>query len=73
MRISREMVEELTAMVPKRTILVLGDNAYTNRYLMKDLPENVHFIGHVRLNAAVYGEPDKSPTRARSGRGDGGR
>lgn len=61
--LAREMVEELSAMVPGRSIRVVGDNAYTNSHLMKDLPENVQFTGHARMNAVVYGEPDNSKKR----------
>ena len=61
--LAREMVEELSAMVPDRSIRVIGDNAYTNSHLMNDLPKNVEFIGHARMNSAVYGEPDNSKKR----------
>jgi len=61
--LAREMVEELSAMAPDRSIRVIGDNAYTNGHLMKDLPENVEFVGHARLNSVVHGEPDNSKKR----------
>lgn len=37
-----------------RLLVALGDGGFTNRSLLRDLPERTHFIGRIRDNARLY-------------------
>jgi hypothetical protein len=60
-----EMIQLLAQAHPKRQLLVIGDNAYCNRSIVRPLPDNVHFLGRGRMDAALYAPPPKSCGRGR--------
>jgi hypothetical protein len=45
------------AFAPERTVYVVGDTAYTNRTTMEGRPANVQVVGHMRVDAALFGPP----------------
>lgn len=48
-----------------RRLWAVGDGGYTNRTVLKQLPERVTFIGRIRADAKLYTLPDPSTTRGR--------
>lgn len=64
---AREMVARLGAEFPDRSLIVIGDAAYTNSSLIKNRPANVTLVGRGRLDAALYAPPPR-PRRGQKGR-----
>ena len=62
--LAAQMVAIVASADVKRSFCVVGDNAYANGSVVKPLPDNVHFIGRARLDAALY----SLPRRQRMGR-----
>lgn len=61
-----EALKELRQSVDaERKIICSGDGGYTNRSLLKALPENVAFIGRIRKDAKLFAHPDEQPSRGR--------
>lgn len=64
-----EMAQELLQLVsrtfPNRSFLVLADNAYVNRSVVRPLPDNLHLIGRGRMDAALYAPPPAYRGRGR--------
>lgn len=60
-----KMLKDLAKHLPKRRFLVFADNAYVNRSVVRELPENVHLVGRGRMDAALYGAPNKPRGRGR--------
>jgi hypothetical protein len=56
---AREMVARLAAEFPDRSLIVMGDAAYTNSSLVKNRPANVTLVGRGRLDAALYALPPR--------------
>ncbi len=48
-----------------RPLWVVGDGGYTNRTVLKDLPERTVFIGRIRSDAKLYALPEINPTGRR--------
>jgi len=63
--LARQMLHEVLAWFPGRGFTLVGDGAYACKELLLDLPEQVHFVGRMRGDAAVY---DPKPPRARKGK-----
>lgn len=65
-----ELAAEVIGLVaerhPERNFLVIGDNAYVNRSIIRDRPENVEVLGRGLMGAALYGPP---PRKKKKGRG----
>jgi len=60
------MIQLVHESFPKRAFLMVGDNAYMNRSIIRPLPERIDFVGRGRMDAALY---DLPPTkRKRRGR-----
>ncbi|MCJ7589236.1 MAG: transposase [Candidatus Aminicenantes bacterium] len=57
-----QIVLEIVSWLPERLFLLLVDGAYASGTLMRHLPPNVHVVGRMRTDAAVY---DLPPTPAR--------
>lgn len=55
--LAAQMIAIVAAAAGERDFCVVGDNAYANSSIVKPLPENVHFIGRGRLDAALYARP----------------
>ena len=62
-----EMIRTLASWLQERSFLLHVDGGYASGALMKSLPENVHVIGRLRYDAALYGRPPRR--RGRKGRG----
>jgi len=60
-----EMIQLVSQEHPTRHFLVIGDNAYCNRSIVRPLPENVDFLGRGRMDAALYAPPPKYHGRGR--------
>jgi len=62
-----EMLQLVAESFPDRKFLVIGDNAYVNRSLIRPLPRNMDLLGRGRMDAALYAPPRKR-TKGQSGR-----
>lgn len=51
----------------QRQLLVSGDGSYTNRPVLRQLPERTTFIGRIRKDAKLFHALPPPPTTARSG------
>jgi hypothetical protein len=61
----REMLQLVAGWFPQRRFLFVGDSLYTGESVLRYLPENMHMIGQVHPNGALY-EP---APKEQSGRG----
>jgi hypothetical protein len=61
-----EMVRQLVEWLPDYAFLLHVDGGYANGELMQSLPKNVHVVGRMRFDAALY---DRPPKRQRPRRG----
>jgi hypothetical protein len=59
--LARAMLTEVLSWFPGRRFTLVGDGAYACKELLLDLPEQVHFVGRMRGDAAVY---DPEPAKA---------
>jgi hypothetical protein len=64
-QLAREMLTEVLAWFPGRSFSLVGDGAYACKELLLDLPEQVHFTGRLRGDAAVC---HPKPPRAKKGK-----
>lgn len=55
--LAAEMIALLAGAVPERRFLVVGDAAFANASIIKNLPANVDFTGRARPDAALYALP----------------
>lgn len=60
-----EMVQLVAQEHPTRPLLLIGDNAYCNRSIVRPLPQSVDFLGRGRMDAALYAVPPKQFGRGR--------
>lgn len=60
-----QMLANLAKYEQKRRFLVFADNAYVNRSIVRELPENVDLVGRGRLDAALYAPAPKYRGRGR--------
>jgi hypothetical protein len=58
--LAAEMIHLIAQWFPERKFMVLGDSAYMGEPLFKSRQENVHVVGPLRWNAALYSLPDPS-------------
>jgi len=58
-----DMIRTLASWLPDRAFLLHVDGGYASGSLMKSLPENVHVLGRLRYDAALYGRPPKRRNR----------
>jgi hypothetical protein len=54
-----ELLELVAENFPGRRFLVIGDNAYVNRSVIRPLPVNTDFLGRGRMDAALYARPSQ--------------
>lgn len=52
-QLAAEMVQQIAKWLPNRKLRVVGDVAYTGKYLLKNRADNVEFIGSIRWDAAL--------------------
>lgn len=52
-----ELVEVVSRSFQERQFLIVADNNYANRSVMRSLPDNVAFLGRGRMDAALYASP----------------
>jgi hypothetical protein len=52
-----EMLQLVAESFPDRKFLVIGDNAYVNRSMVRPLPVNIDLLGRGRMDAALYAPP----------------
>jgi hypothetical protein len=60
-----ELIQRASAAFPLRRFLLLGDNDYANRSILRPLPQNFDFLGRGRLDAALYAPPPRPRGRGR--------
>lgn len=48
-----------------RSLLITGDGSYTNRTVLKDLPQRTTFLGRTRADTTLYYLPEEQPSRGR--------
>ena len=63
--LANEMVQLVAKAHPTRRFLLIGDNAYCNRSIVRPLPKSVGFLGRGRMDAALYAPPPKHGGRGR--------
>jgi len=61
--LAAELVRLAVAQLGERKVYVIGDSEYACKTLVRGLPKNVHFIGPMPMNAAVYAAAE--PKRGR--------
>lgn len=72
--LASELIIKLRAAVPGREIVLVGDNAYANRSVLRALPEQITFVGRGLMSAAVFERPwprrpgERGRTRMRGNR-----
>lgn len=60
------MIKDLRDSVdPARPVWITADNAYVNKTVLRDLPENVTLIGRVRKDCALHLPPSQTGGRGR--------
>jgi hypothetical protein len=59
-KLASELLQLVSKEFPKREFLVIGDNAYVNRSVVRPRPDNVHILGRGRMDAALYAEAPKN-------------
>lgn len=57
------LAPELRSAAPSRPVLLMIDGRFTNRILLKQLPEGVGLVGRVRSDAKLFYLPDRSDRR----------
>lgn len=61
-----ELLTRLIAWLPsERALLIAGDREYACRTVVRALPPDVHFVGPMCMNAAVFAPPQPSKGRGR--------
>ncbi len=69
-----ELISSLCKSLPKRPIVLVGDNAFANRTVLRGLPTRTTFVGRGLMNAAVFERPwprkpgERGKTRVRGNR-----
>ncbi len=56
-QIAAAMLADLTTRYSYQRFLVLVDQGYTNKTVLRELPKKVTLLGRIPLNAALYDEP----------------
>lgn len=64
-----ELAAEILALIartcPKQPFLVVADNGYVNRAVVRSLPDSMQLIGRGRMDAALYAPPPQLARRRR--------
>jgi len=60
-----ELLQVLSDAYPKRDFVVVADNAYVNRSVVRPLPANIQLVGRGRMDAALYAAPPAYRGRGR--------
>ena len=63
-----EMLQLAAESFPNRKFLVIGDNAYVNRSVIRPLPINIDLLGRGRMDAALYAPPPEKKAKQRGRR-----
>ena len=63
--LANDLIQLAAGVFPDRHFLIVGDNAYTNRAVIRPLPKTFHFLGRARMDAALYAPPPKHKGRGR--------
>jgi hypothetical protein len=58
-------LNELHGRLPGRRIVCAGDGSFTNREVLRSLPDDTVYIGRIRKDAKLSGVPDATPGRGR--------
>lgn len=65
--LAKEMLQDILGWFPDRTLVFLGDGAYSTKKLLDDLDPRVTYVGVMRADAAIY-DPTP-PKQSKSKRG----
>jgi hypothetical protein len=77
MKISRRGAERIRALREKmdrtpdasqRKLVVTGDGGYTNKTVLRELPERASYIGRIRKDAKLFALPKAEPETQKAGR-----
>lgn len=52
-----ELIQLASSAFPERRFLIIADSNYVNRRVVRELPDNVDFVGRGRMDAAIYAPP----------------
>ena len=64
--LAREMVHMAARWLePGRRVVLIGDREYAGRVLVRDLPDQVDFVGPMHMDAALYDRPGRGLVRGR--------
>jgi hypothetical protein len=64
--LAREMVHMASRWLPPgRRVVLTGDTEYACRVVVRDLPDQVDFVGPMHMDAALYDRPGPGPVRGR--------
>jgi hypothetical protein len=64
--LAHQMLQDVLGWFPDRKVVLLGDGAYSTKYLLGDLDERVTHVGVMRSDAAIYDPvPPKQPKSKR--------
>ena len=64
-QLAGELIQLVSAAFLERSFRLIGDNAWANRSIVRPLPENFHFIGRARMDAALNARASKRRGRGR--------
>ena len=64
-RAAAELVRRLAEALPGRAFWLVGDDAYTNATVLRDRPANLHMLGPLGWDAALYARPEPPTTKRR--------
>ena len=59
------MLADLATAQPRRRLLLVTDNAYVNRSIVRELPKSIDLIGRGRMDAALYAPPPRYSGKGR--------
>jgi hypothetical protein len=68
-QLADDMLQLVAETFTDRQFLVIGDNAYMNRSVIRPLPGSMHFLGRGRMDAALYAQPKRNKKGRPSVRG----
>jgi hypothetical protein len=62
-QLALEMIQILARWVPQRKLRILGDSEYAGKSISRHLPTNVELTSRMKMDAALYEPPPKTPAR----------
>jgi len=66
--LAKEMLRDILGWFPDRTLVFLGDGAYSTKNLLDDLDPRVTYVGVMRSDAAIYDPVPPKQSKSKRGR-----